>query len=263
MDLQLDNQWVLVTGSSRGIGRGIVEAFLREKANVILVDRDRQSIKATADAFTTDYGRDRVRSLVADLQQPDGIAALTAMIREQVGRLDHLICNIGSGASVPPLEEDMPEFQRMLDLNLLIAVRTVNALRDLLEAGAKVGETTSSITFIGSICGVEALGCPTAYAAAKAGLIAYAKNIARPLGQRGVRVNVVSPGNVLFPGSTWEKKLAANREAVESMLMKEVPLQRLGTLDEIADVVVFLASRRAAFVSGANWVVDGGQVRSL
>ncbi len=263
MDLQIDNQWVLVTGSSRGIGRGIAEVFLREKANVILNDRDRPSLKATVNAFTSEYGHDRVRSLVADLQQPDGIAALSAMIREQVGRLAHLICNIGSGASVPPLQEDLPEFQRMLDLNLLVAVRTVTALRDLLEAGAKADNASSSITFIGSICGLEALGCPIAYASAKAGLIGYAQNIARPLGQRGVRVNVVSPGNILFPGSTWEKKLAADREAVEAMLAGEVPLQRLGTLDEVANVVVFLASRCAAFVSGANWVVDGGQVRSL
>ena len=263
MNLQLDTQWVLVTGSSRGIGRGIAEAFLKEKASVILSGRDSQTLKETSATLANTFGNGRVRSCTGDLLQPDRVSALSTMIREKVGKLDHLICNIGSGASVPPLQEDLAEFQRMLDLNVLGAVGVVTALRDLLEASAKAGETSSSITFIGSICGLEALGCPTAYASAKAGLIAYAKNIARLLGQRGVRVNTVSPGNIFFPGSTWEKKLAANREAVESMLMKEVPLQRLGTLDEIADVVVFLASRRAAFVSGANWVVDGGQVRSL
>jgi 3-oxoacyl-[acyl-carrier protein] reductase len=94
-------------------------------------------------------------------------------------------------------------------------------------------------------------------------LITYAKNIARPLGQRGIRVNTVSPGNVIFPGSTWEDKLAQSRDAVVEMLKREVPLQRLGTLEEIGGVVAFLASRRAAFVSGANWVVDGGQTRSM
>lgn len=263
MNLQLDNQWVLVTGSSRGIGRSIAEAFLKEKASVILTGRDSQTLKETSATLAKIFGNERVRPFTGDLLQPDSVAALATMIREKVGKLDHLICNIGSGVSVPPMEEDAAEFQRMLDINLLIAVRTVAALRSLLEEAAKHEQGIPSITFVGSICGMEALGCPVAYASAKAGLLAYAKNIARPLARLSVRVNIVSPGNILFPGSIWEEKLAADREAVESMIKKEVPLQRLGTLDEIADVVVFLASMRAAFVSGANWIVDGGQVRGL
>jgi 3-oxoacyl-[acyl-carrier protein] reductase len=101
-----------------------------------------------------------------------------------------------------------------------------------------------------------------AYASAKSALIAYAKNIARPLGEFGIRVNVVSPGNIIFPGSTWEDKLAKSPEDIKAMLQREVPLQRLGTIEEVANVVVFLASQQAAFVTGANWVVDGGQTRS-
>lgn len=263
MDLQLDSQWVLVTGSSRGIGRGIAEAFLKERACVIIAGRDSKTLKETSVSLIDTYGNERVRSFTGDLQEPDSATELAEMIRNKVGKLDHLICNIGSGVSVPSSEEDAAEFQRMLEINLLIAVRTVTALRRLLEESAQLEQGVPSITFVGSICGMEVLGCPVAYATAKASLEAYSKNISRPLGKLGVRVNIISPGNILFPGSTWEEKLAADREGIESMLKKEVPLQRFGTLDEIADVVVFLASRRAAFVSGANWVIDGGQVRGL
>ena len=132
----------------------------------------------------------------------------------------------------------------------------------LLEANSAPGNNTS-ILFVSSICGCEVLGCPTAYAAAKSALNTYAKTIARPLGGRNIRVNLLSPGNVIFPGSTWEDKLAADAKTVQAMLEREVPLNRLGSLEEIADIAVFLTSRQAGFVTGANWIADGGQTRSL
>jgi len=109
---------------------------------------------------------------------------------------------------------------------------------------------------------MEGRGCPVTYASAKAALEAYVKNISRKLGRKGIRVNLVSPGNILFSGSTWEEKYLENKESIESMLDREVPLNRFGTVGEVGNAVAFLASRQAGFVNGANWVVDGGQTRN-
>lgn len=262
MDLQLDGRIVLVTGSTRGIGKGIAEGFLQERATVVLTGRDRTSLESQQDVFRKLYSPELVRGFVGDLQQIAALEELAGFLENEFGRLDHLVCNIGSGRSVPPLEENHAEWRRMLDINLLSAASCVRLLLPLLQKSAARAHGSASITFVASICGVEPLGCPVAYAAAKSALIAYAKNIARPLGKSGVRVNAVSPGNVIFPGSTWEDKLAKSPGAVKAMLQQEVPLQRLGTVKEIASVVVFLASPQAAFVTGANWMVDGGQTRS-
>jgi 3-oxoacyl-[acyl-carrier protein] reductase len=166
------------------------------------------------------------------------------------------VCNVGSGASVPPGQEDPAEWQRMLALNLFSATNTIAAAKPLLTANG------GAIVCISSICGLEALGCPLAYSAAKAALMSYVRGAARELGTANVRVNAIAPGNIVFPGSVWEKKLADNGPAVRGMLERDVALRRLGTPEEIADMTAFLASPRSAFTTGAVFVVDGGQVRS-
>ena len=262
MDFELKDQTVLITGSDRGIGLGIAEGFLKEKAIVILTGRDDTVLQNTASEFSKKHGKDNVFHFLGDLQLCDILYTLNEFIKEKVGCLDHLVCNIGSGQSVPPLEENVEEFQRMLNINILNAVGVVTQFLPLLERSACSGVASTSITFIGSICGLETLGCPVAYASAKAALLSYAKNISVPLGRKGIRVNVISPGNIMFPGSTWERKLSENKKKVEDLLKIEVPLQRFGIIEDIANAAVFLASSKAGFVTGANWVIDGGQTRS-
>ena len=262
MNMGLNNQSVLITGSGSGIGRGIAEGFIKEKALVIFTGRDERALENTASEFSNLYGKDKILYFLGDLQLPDTLQSLNNFITNKAGGLNHLVCNIGSGKSVPPLDEDVSEFQRMLDINLLNAVGIVNQFFPLLEKSVSKDGCFPSITFVGSICGVETLGCPVAYASAKSGLVSYAKNISFPMGKKGIRVNVVSPGNIMFPGSTWEKKIAEDPKKVEAMLKNEVPLQCFGNIEDVANTIVFLASECAKFVNGANWVVDGGQTRS-
>ena len=124
-------------------------------------------------------------------------------------------------------------------------------------------QTKGSIVCVSSICGLEIIpGAPVTYSVAKAALNAYVKGVARPFGKFGVRINAVAPGNILFDGSTWERKLTENHNQVKAMLDREVPLQRLGEAQEVADLVAFLVSPRSAFATGSVWTLDGGQIHS-
>lgn len=260
MELGLNNSRVLITGSSRGIGYGIASAFLTEGATVVLTGRCQESLQRAQSSLANKFGEDRIEVFAGDLGDSNVRKHLSKVLLSD--GIDHLVCNIGSGRSTAILQETMDEWQRMLNINLLQAAGVVQDLRHLLAASAKQGQGTSLI-FVGSICGTEALGCPLAYASAKAALWAYAKNLVRPLADEGIRVNMVSPGNVIFAGSTWEAKLARDAAGVQTMLDREVPMRRLGSLEEIAGAIVFLASQRASFITGANLIVDGGQTRGL
>jgi NAD(P)-dependent dehydrogenase (short-subunit alcohol dehydrogenase family) len=142
-------------------------------------------------------------------------------------------------------------------LNLWSATHTVDAARSALIA------SHGSVICISSICGLEVIpGAPVTYSAAKAALHAYVRGIARPLGDQGVRINAIAPGNILFDGSTWDQKLVAEPASVQAMLQANVSLARLGTPQDIASLATWLASPRSNFATGAIWTLDGGQVRA-
>jgi 3-oxoacyl-[acyl-carrier protein] reductase len=151
---------------------------------------------------------------------------------------------------------DDSDWDTALEANLRGSVRLVRAF-----LSGMVARRSGSIILVGSIAGLEASSAPLPYSAAKAALVSYSKNLSRQVGPEGVRVNVVAPGNVLFPGGSWERRQLEDPVAVSRMLEMEVPLKRFGTPQEIADLVVFLASDRAGFITGACFVADGGQTR--
>ena len=262
MQLDLTNKKVLVTGSSRGLGFEIAKSFLSESADVLITGRDSRFLLKQQEVLRAQFIDRRCDRLSCDLTTDEGGNNLLAYIKKEWGRLDVLVCNIGSGKSCPTLTEMPMDWERQFSVNFFTAVNAIRLFTPLLEQSATTS-CFSAITLVNSICSREALGAPTTYSASKAALLAHAKAISTPLASKQIRVNTISPGNMIFSGSTWEDKLKQNQVAIEEMLENHVALKRLGTAEEVARVVTFLSSPAASFVCGSNWIVDGGQLRSI
>jgi len=253
MQLQLKGKSVLVTGSSKGIGRAIAEAFLTEGAQVAFNCRNADYLERVVSG----YSGHNAKAVCADVTKPEQACGVVERVLEMFGKLDVLVCNVGSGRSVPPGAETHEEWLRVFELNLWSATNMVEAGRRALSA------SQGAIVCISSICGQELVpGAPLTYSAAKAALNAYVRGIARPLGKDGVRINAIAAGNILFEGSVWQKKLNEDAAAVGNTLSMDVALAKLGSPQDIANLSLWLASPAASFCTGSIFVADGGQVHS-
>jgi 3-oxoacyl-[acyl-carrier protein] reductase len=250
VDLNLKGKFALVTGSSSGIGKAIAQSLKQEGCSVILNGRDHAKLEMTAKEIDTEY------FFASDVSTEEGMDQLIKYLNDKNISLNTLVCNVGTGTSARPGEEKLEDWTKSLDMNLLSTALITNKLSNHLI------QSKGSIVAVSSICGHAALGAPLTYSAAKSALNSYLQGLARVLGPKGVRVNAVSPGNVLFEGSVWDRKIKENKEAVDNMLKSEVSLQRLATPQEIANVVSFLSSEKASFITGQVIVADGGQLRN-
>jgi 3-oxoacyl-[acyl-carrier protein] reductase len=250
MNLELADKRVLVTGSSRGIGLAIAQTLQAEGCRVALNGRHADAL---ADAQRMVPG---AVVCPGDMTSPEQAQVVVREAVQQLGALDILVCNIGSGQSVAAGEETADEWQRVFAINLWSATNSVDAARTTLA------ETSGSIVCISSICGLESIpGAPATYSVAKAALNAYVQSMARPLSQNNIRINAIAPGNVVFEGSTWSNRQHEDPDGTRRMLATEVPAGRFAYAEEIASAVAFIASPKASFATGATWVLDGGQTR--
>lgn len=247
----LSGKRALITGSSQGIGLAIAQALYAQGCTIVINGRSAASLAHALDTMP------EAIAVVGDVTVPTEAVRIIAEVSSRLGDLDILICNVGSGKSVAPGKETAPEWQRVFSVNLWSTTNMVEAATESLSRRA------GSIVCISSICGMEVIpGAPVTYSVAKSALNSYVKGSSRPLAKRNIRINAVAPGNVLFPGSTWEEKLNADSGAVQSMLDAQVAQGRLGAVEDIANAVAYLVSDKACFMTGTIMTVDGGQVRS-
>ena len=253
MDLGLHGRRALITGGSRGIGFAVAEALAAEGAAVGLVARDAAGLAAAAERLGPRGVP--VATAVADVTDTPQLKRAVDDIATALGGLDHLVANaggtIGRGNLTSAGDDD---FTATFALNAGHAAELIRAgLTHLRAAGG------GSVVIISSITGMRPAP-RTAYAAAKAAEIHLAATAAQELAPAGIRVNAVSPGSIMFPGGGWDSFQREHPEDFAAFLASQFPFGRLGRPEEVADVVTFLLSARASWITGANIAVDGGQI---
>ena len=236
-------QTVFITGGSRGIGAACVRAFAAAGWNVAFTYREN---RALAGALAEQTG---ALALSADLHEGMAVSRAVGEARGHFGALDAVVCN--AGIAEQKLFQDITDedWQHMLDVNLMGAVRTIRAcLPDLLH------RKHGSIVTVSSIWGQSGASCESHYAASKAALIGLTRSLALELGPSGIRVNCVAPGVI-----DTDMNAMHNEETMQE-LAAETPLGRIGTAAEVADSILYLCTERASFITGQVLGADGGLI---
>jgi 3-oxoacyl-[acyl-carrier protein] reductase len=263
MNLELTDKVAIVTGSSRGLGLASARALAAEGCRVVICARGHEALHAASGLVAASAASglsggmgDRVLPIVADVSTAAGAERVVGKAIERFGRVDILVNNVGKagGAGIDATSDE--DWQAALDQTLFPAIRMSRlAVPHMRTAGGGV------ILMIASIWGRESGGRMT-YNAVKAAEISLGKAMALQLAKDGIRVNSVAPGSISFEGGTWWRRQQEDPEGMAAFVVRDIPMGRFGRAEEVGEVVAFLASARASWITGACIPVDGGQGKS-
>lgn len=249
MELNLGQKNAVITGATKGIGLAMLKQFATEGVNVAFCARSPDDV-ATTLAAMEGFGV-RLLGSVVDVKDCEAYKRWLEEAAAWLGSVDIFVPNVSAGGGL----NGESSWHNNFEVDLMGAVRGCEILAPHMSSGG-------SIVFISSTAAVENFIAPQAYNALKAALINYSKHLSQFYAPSGIRVNSVSPGPVLIEGGAWDEVRTALPELYEETL-GQIPIGRMGSAAEIANVVVFLASSAASFVTGTNVIVDGGMTRGV
>src|SRR5438093_8144613 len=249
MDLGIEGRVALVTAATRGIGLGIAQALAAEGARVAVAARTEADVQSVAKMLNG-------LGVAADLLTEEGCRHAVNSAVDNLGPIDILVNNLGTRSGSSWGDTTAGDFEDAFAGNVGVSVRmTQLVLPSMLERG------WGRVVVISSVYGRESGGAP-AYNAAKAAEISVVTSLAREVASRGVTVNGVAPGSILWDGGGWDRRRQADPAAIADFVRRDLPMARFGSPDEVASVGAFLCSRQANLVTGACIAVDGGQGHS-
>ena len=244
---------ILVTGSTKGIGRGIAQKFQENGWKVCITGRNEQEVNDIVSEFNSSR-KDSTIGLAADLSQINEINRVKKYISSQWGFLDSIVLNIGSGSGPRGINSPFIENKKLMEVNYINPVKNFNIFLDLLKS-----KNSSSVIFIGSIAQEVNVGAPTAYSYSKKALNIFAKSQALNLASSKISVNVINPGHIFTENGKWAQKKNPLQGEFENFISKNIPVGRMGRLDDVSSVIFKLLEKNDNdYLTGASFNLDGG-----
>lgn len=257
MDLGFTGKTVIVTGGASNIGRAISFAFVDEGANVVIADWDDAQANQVVEKIKEKGGQ--AMAVKVDVTNPEAVKAMVDQTLSAFGRIDVLVNSVGGNRDDYFMKEDREKWQRTMDMNLWGMINCTRAVLDTM-----VGQKSGAVVSVGSDAGRVGEFREGVYAACKAGVMALSKTLARELGKHGLRFNVVCPGltppipDEIGEKSHWQAQLDFFTPEMLEKAAKVYPLRKLGTPQDTANAVVFMASPCAGHITGQVLSVSGG-----
>ena len=239
---------IFISGSSSGIGFHLAQKYLAIGYKVIINGRNLIKLKKASDKLNKcDY-------FCCDLSNEKNIKNVVRIIKKKYKYIDVLICNLGNSN----YKKNNSDLEHALRYNLLTTTKLIES------SGIILKSNSSKIICISSICGVEKInGAPIGYSVAKSALNFYIKLISNELAKKGITINGILPGNIIFNGSTWDKKIKVNPKKIKSYIKQNVPINKFGKPDDIFEICKIISENESKFITGSLFKLDGGQTKSV
>ena len=238
---------VFISASSSGIGYYLAKKYKSLDYNVVINGTNKSKLKKISKELLCDF-------FLGDLTQENKIKLLVKKLKKKYRYIDLLICNLGSSN----FSKNNKDLQNAFKYNFFSTTTLVENSKNILK------NSKSKIICISSICGVESIeGAPLGYSIAKSALNFYIKLISKELAKRTITINGIVPGNILFPGSTWDLKMQGNLKKTKNYILRNVPINKFGLVDDIFEICKMLSENKSNFITGSLFRLDGGQTKSL